>query len=99
MLSMGFPFYLFVAALPVLIVAAILQIIVTSQKNCVDKPEAQEEEGGQDETENPTEDEFAEDKRFAEKTESFRNSMLCNFFIMFFYEATLEISISLIIGW
>jgi hypothetical protein len=51
-------------------------------------------EGGQDEEETGQ----IEEKGFDEKTESFRNSLVMNFFIMFFYEACLEISISLVIG-
>ena len=35
----------------------------------------------------------------SEKLESFRKFMLWNFFLLFFYEAALEISMSLVIGY
>jgi len=49
---------------------------------------AQEEEKPEDET----------SELNCQSTLSFRNGLICNFFIMFFYEASLEISISLAIG-
>jgi hypothetical protein len=91
---MGFPFYVFVITVPLLIVAIVMTIIVISQKYCVTEPEFDDLEGGKDEEET----ENIEEKGFDEKTESFRNSMMWNFFVMFFYEACLEISISLVIG-
>jgi hypothetical protein len=38
-------------------------------------------------------------EKFESKTESFRNNMLWNSFLMFFYEASLEVSMSLIVGY
>jgi hypothetical protein len=91
---MGFPFYAFMIAVPLLIVAIVMTLIIYSQKYCRTEPEFGDLEGGQDEEET----EKIEKKDFDEKTKSFRNGMIWNFFIMFFYEACLEISISLIIG-
>jgi hypothetical protein len=91
---MGFPFYVFVLAVPLLIVALIMTIIVYSKKHCVTEPKLDNLEGGQDEKVTDK----IEEEGFDEKTKSFRNSLVWNFFVMFFYEACLEISISLIIG-
>jgi hypothetical protein len=39
-----------------------------------------------------------QERGFEEKTENFRNTLMWNFFLLFFYEASLEISISVVIG-
>jgi hypothetical protein len=43
---MGFPFYVFVIAVPLLIVAIVMAIIVYSQKYCVTEQEFEDLEGG-----------------------------------------------------
>jgi hypothetical protein len=87
MLSMGFPFYVFAISTILLVVALVLTCIVIAQRRWDDR--AIQKEGGEEDN---------QEKSLEEKTESFRNDLMWNFFIMFFYEATLEISISLIIG-
>jgi flagellar biosynthesis/type III secretory pathway M-ring protein FliF/YscJ len=106
MLSMGFPFYAFAISIVLLVVAIVLTCIVIAQRRWDDRA-VQKEGGEEDNQEKSLEDKKEgekeekkekEEKSLEEKTESFRNDLLWNFFLMFFYEATLEICISLILG-
>ena len=88
MLSMGVPFYVFAIAIVFLIVAIVM---TWTKKVVVEK--ILEAEGGKEE------DDKIEPEVKVGCAENFRNTMMWNFFIMFFYEASLEVSMSLIVGY
>jgi hypothetical protein len=92
MLSMGMPLYVFTLTL-----VALILVIITSV--CFKNPETGQAEGGE-------EIEVVESK---EKKETclhkcdkahtkYKQSLMWNFFLMFFYEACLEITISIAVG-
>jgi len=88
MLSMGLPFYMFAIGCVLLFVALLMNC-------CVKKIPVEQKEGGQDEAEKGPEP----PKKTCEKTLAFRNLMMWNFFVMFFYETSLEISMSVVMGY
>jgi hypothetical protein len=87
---MGVPFYVFAIAIVFLIVAIVMTCFVT-KKVVVEK--ILEAEGGQEE------DDKIEPEIKIGCVENFRNTMMWNFFIMFFYEASLEVTMSLVVGY
>jgi hypothetical protein len=96
MMSMGFPFYVFCILLILLPIALVMTCYIYLSTL---EPHLDEAEGGTDEiVQIETEiQENKEDK--AGRAENFRNAMMWNTFIMFFYEASLEISLSLTLGY
>ena len=88
MLSMGVPFYVFAIAIVFLIVAIVM---TWTKKVVVEK--ILEAEGGKEE------DDKIEPEVKVGCAENFRNTMMWNFFIMFFYEASLEVTMSLVVGY
>ena len=93
MMSMGFPFYVFCILLLLLPIALIMAACIYCNKP---KPDSDEAEGGSNEI---VQLETENKENEAGRAENFRNAMMWNSFILFFYEASLEISLSLTIGY
>jgi hypothetical protein len=93
MMSMGFPFYVFVILLILLPIALVMACY--TYLNTLE-PHLDEAEGGSNEIEQ-LETEVKENKEG--RSEKFRNALMWNSFILFFYEASLEVSLSLTIGY
>jgi hypothetical protein len=94
MMSMGFPFYVFGILLLLLPIALVMAACIYCNKP---KPKDEAEaEGGSNEI---VQLETESNEKEAGRAENFRNAMMWNSFILFFYEASLEISLSLTVGY